>query len=53
MAGRHRRLHEHAHRHLGGVARRDRVHRVQMVVDEEPLGHVDLGQARLHVLDMR
>jgi hypothetical protein len=27
--------HEHAHRDLGGVARRDRVHGVQMVVDEK------------------
>jgi hypothetical protein len=37
VTGRHRGLHQHAHRDLGGVARRDRVHgmQMQMVVDEE------------------
>ena len=48
MTRRHRGLHQHAHRDLGGVARRDRVHGVQVVVDEEPLGHRDLGEAGLH-----
>ena len=48
VAGRHRGLHQHAHRDLGGVARRNGVHGVQVVIDEEPLGHGDLGEAGLH-----
>jgi hypothetical protein len=48
MAARHGGLHQHSHRHLGGVAGRDRMHGVQVVVDHEPFGHPHLGQARLH-----
>jgi hypothetical protein len=45
MGGGHGRFHQHAHRHLGGVAGRDRVHGVQVVVDHEPFGHPHFGQA--------